>query len=157
MSDDAARKAADDPRLVACIDFARRMGAHDFQLRYSDDMEPVVWMAVASIRHDGDGLPARSGKLTHHEAAAALTPADAALRLVSELGDAGHCRHCGRPSGVSDKWQYDHPLDQHVCWYIFDPETEKFRRSCEGDVPKLGRNDPCYCGSGKKFKLCHGA
>jgi preprotein translocase subunit SecA len=23
--------------------------------------------------------------------------------------------------------------------------------------PKLGRNDPCWCGSGKKFKLCHGA
>ncbi len=22
--------------------------------------------------------------------------------------------------------------------------------------PKLGRNDPCYCGSGKKFKNCHG-
>jgi len=22
---------------------------------------------------------------------------------------------------------------------------------------KLGRNDPCWCGSGKKFKLCHGA
>jgi preprotein translocase subunit SecA len=21
---------------------------------------------------------------------------------------------------------------------------------------KLGRNDPCYCGSGKKFKKCHG-
>ena len=23
-------------------------------------------------------------------------------------------------------------------------------------VPKIGRNDPCHCGSGKKFKLCHG-
>ena len=23
--------------------------------------------------------------------------------------------------------------------------------------PKLGRNDPCFCGSGKKFKKCHGA
>jgi preprotein translocase subunit SecA len=23
--------------------------------------------------------------------------------------------------------------------------------------PKLGRNDPCWCGSGKKFKKCHGA
>lgn len=23
--------------------------------------------------------------------------------------------------------------------------------------PKLGRNDPCFCGSGKKFKRCHGA
>ena len=22
---------------------------------------------------------------------------------------------------------------------------------------KVGRNDPCWCGSGKKFKLCHGA
>ncbi|MFG6447897.1 UPF0149 family protein [Roseateles sp. BYS180W] len=25
------------------------------------------------------------------------------------------------------------------------------------DSPKLGRNDPCHCGSGKKFKNCHGA
>jgi preprotein translocase subunit SecA len=23
--------------------------------------------------------------------------------------------------------------------------------------PKVGRNDPCWCGSGKKFKRCHGA
>jgi uncharacterized protein len=25
------------------------------------------------------------------------------------------------------------------------------------DTPKVGRNEPCPCGSGKKFKLCHGA
>ena len=24
------------------------------------------------------------------------------------------------------------------------------------DAPKVGRNEPCPCGSGKKFKLCHG-
>jgi preprotein translocase subunit SecA len=23
--------------------------------------------------------------------------------------------------------------------------------------PKIGRNDPCWCGSGKKYKRCHGA
>jgi uncharacterized protein YecA (UPF0149 family) len=23
--------------------------------------------------------------------------------------------------------------------------------------PKLGRNDPCHCGSGRKYKKCHGA
>ncbi len=23
-------------------------------------------------------------------------------------------------------------------------------------APKMGRNDPCHCGSGKKFKQCHG-
>jgi hypothetical protein len=22
-------------------------------------------------------------------------------------------------------------------------------------VPKIGRNDPCHCGSGKKYKSCH--
>lgn len=24
------------------------------------------------------------------------------------------------------------------------------------EEPKIGRNDPCHCGSGKKFKKCHG-
>ena len=24
------------------------------------------------------------------------------------------------------------------------------------DMPKVGRNEPCPCGSGKKFKACHG-
>jgi len=23
-------------------------------------------------------------------------------------------------------------------------------------VPRVGRNDPCPCGSGKKYKQCHG-
>jgi preprotein translocase subunit SecA len=26
----------------------------------------------------------------------------------------------------------------------------------KGEHEKLGRNAPCWCGSGKKFKLCHG-
>jgi uncharacterized protein YecA (UPF0149 family) len=25
------------------------------------------------------------------------------------------------------------------------------------DAPKLGRNDPCHCGSGQKYKKCHEA
>lgn len=31
-------------------------------------------------------------------------------------------------------------------------KVETFRR----DTPKVGRNDPCPCGSGKKYKKCHG-
>jgi preprotein translocase subunit SecA len=30
-------------------------------------------------------------------------------------------------------------------------------RSSTGVVPEVGRNDPCPCGSGKKYKKCHGA
>jgi uncharacterized protein len=25
------------------------------------------------------------------------------------------------------------------------------------EAPKVGRNDPCPCGSGRKYKVCHGA
>ena len=32
-------------------------------------------------------------------------------------------------------------------------QVETVRR----ETPKVGRNDPCPCGSGKKFKQCHGA
>ena len=32
------------------------------------------------------------------------------------------------------------------------PEAAPFIR----DQPKIGRNEPCHCGSGKKFKQCHG-
>ncbi|MEW5995722.1 MAG: SEC-C metal-binding domain-containing protein, partial [Candidatus Zixiibacteriota bacterium] len=32
-------------------------------------------------------------------------------------------------------------------------QARTFRRK----VPKVGRNDPCPCGSGKKYKKCHGA
>ena len=32
-------------------------------------------------------------------------------------------------------------------------ESKPVRRS----EPKVGRNDPCPCGSGKKYKKCHGA
>jgi uncharacterized protein YecA (UPF0149 family) len=34
-----------------------------------------------------------------------------------------------------------------------DAKVTTFRH----DQPKVGRNDPCPCGSGKKYKKCHGA
>jgi preprotein translocase subunit SecA len=34
-----------------------------------------------------------------------------------------------------------------------DADIKTVRR----DEPKIGRNDPCHCGSGKKYKKCHGA
>jgi uncharacterized protein YchJ len=30
-------------------------------------------------------------------------------------------------------------------------------RQVRREEPKVGRNDPCPCGSGKKYKKCHGA
>ena len=36
------------------------------------------------------------------------------------------------------------------------PEREKKPETVRRDAPKIGRNDPCPCGSGKKYKNCCG-
>ncbi|OGT26130.1 MAG: preprotein translocase subunit SecA [Gammaproteobacteria bacterium RIFCSPLOWO2_02_FULL_42_14] len=38
---------------------------------------------------------------------------------------------------------------------VTDEEEDTVKTFVRGE-PKVGRNDPCHCGSGKKFKQCHG-
>ena len=45
---------------------------------------------------------------------------------------------------------YTHPNEDGSVSQEADPAT------LVQDVPKVGRNDPCPCGSGKKYKQCHG-
>ncbi|MEM6961924.1 MAG: SEC-C metal-binding domain-containing protein, partial [Myxococcota bacterium] len=37
------------------------------------------------------------------------------------------------------------------------PQTRQKPDTVRRERPKLGRNDPCWCGSGKKYKKCHWA
>ncbi|MBI2727329.1 MAG: preprotein translocase subunit SecA [Polaromonas sp.] len=37
-----------------------------------------------------------------------------------------------------------------------DEPTRRAQAIPAGEVPRVGRNDPCPCGSGKKYKNCHG-
>lgn len=110
-----------DPRMQAAIKMIGRTGAQEFQLRYSDDEKPIVWMAVA-----------RWGK--QHEVGASLNPVVACIRLLETVIDGGECAHCHRPSGISDDFSTTMPLDDLVCWYVFDPEMVTFRRGCEGET-----------------------
>jgi preprotein translocase subunit SecA len=38
----------------------------------------------------------------------------------------------------------------------FEPPAPVQQRRVD-ESEQIGRNDPCWCGSGKKFKKCHGA
>jgi SEC-C motif domain protein len=40
-------------------------------------------------------------------------------------------------------------------WYFYDGKI--IQETVVREAPKIGRNDPCSCGSGKKFKKCCGA
>lgn len=38
---------------------------------------------------------------------------------------------------------------------FLDSVVSFFKTEEEAPVPKVGRNDVCWCGSGKKYKKCH--
>ncbi|MHB9705262.1 preprotein translocase subunit SecA [Alcaligenes aquatilis] len=46
-----------------------------------------------------------------------------------------------------------HHSDYDVALSGEDPGLDE---AAKGEVPRVGRNDPCPCGSGKKYKQCHG-
>ncbi len=41
-------------------------------------------------------------------------------------------------------------------WFFDDGRTPPIK-TVRLEGPKIGRNDPCSCGSGKKYKKCHGS
>jgi len=49
---------------------------------------------------------------------------------------------------------YTHPNEDGSI--SFEPGQGAELATPVGEVPKVGRNDPCPCGSGKKYKQCHG-
>jgi uncharacterized protein len=52
-------------------------------------------------------------------------------------------------------------IRENLASHLFDVRDYFFCKSIPGTVrresPKVGRNDPCPCGSGRKYKNCHGA
>jgi preprotein translocase subunit SecA len=48
---------------------------------------------------------------------------------------------------------YTAPTESGDAESTVDPSTVEASRA---DVPRVGRNEPCPCGSGKKYKQCHG-
>jgi hypothetical protein len=110
--------ALGEEMMLACVDMVGRTGSEIFQSRYSDDEDPVVWMAVGKW---GD----------RYEVGAATNPVTAAIRLLETVVDGGQCQNCGKPTGITEDFD-DMPLDKMVCWYQYDPEMKKFRAGCAG-------------------------
>ena len=52
---------------------------------------------------------------------------------------------------------YTAPTETGEVETTVDEESLRYKQALpDGAVPRVGRNDPCPCGSGKKYKLCHG-
>ena len=104
------------------------------------DLVIVAMMASALVMHGAHGEPAitieaRYGAQLSREARKELKNLSAEIEAArQEIAEA------------------EEPSIYEVCADGFDVvEDETFERA----EPKLGRNEPCWCGSGKKYKKCH--
>ncbi len=79
-------------------------------------------------------------------------------RVAGAQGDLSHLcesfqiffRHADEPlQELARKWKREQIEAREA-------ELDRIRRSAESGGRKVGRNDPCPCGSGRKFKVCCG-
>jgi preprotein translocase subunit SecA len=73
------------------------------------------------------------------------------IRTEEEIARA-EAEERARAEAVARQMQFQHP---GMGGYGADEEAADVDLQVS-DMPKVGRNDPCPCGSGKKFKHCHG-
>ncbi|MCJ1885358.1 SEC-C metal-binding domain-containing protein [Pseudomonas sp. QE6] len=53
---------------------------------------------------------------------------------------------------------HDHDHDHHHDHgHVHGPHCNHSHEPVRNPLKDVGRNDPCPCGSGNKFKKCHGA
>jgi preprotein translocase subunit SecA len=113
-------------------------------VRYLWWLQPVVEgeradEALAGVRASRTG-PRRSAQLSYNDPGGERAPAfagSAAGQSRSGGGAVAAASAGPRPARVGGD----------------DAPIKTVRR----EEPKIGRNEPCWCGSGKKFKKCHGA
>ena len=70
--------------------------------------------------------------------------------LTDSTGTVEFKARCLEGTKLSELHACSNFIKEEGTWYYTD---DKFRHLNE---TKIGRNDACWCGSGKKFKKCHG-
>lgn len=110
---------------LACIDMIGHTGAADTDIRYQDDQQPVVWMAVAHWKSTETG--------DIYQVGAGFNVERALVKLLKETVDGGQCTHCGRPTGFDpDRPLYTDMGDGGlICWYFYNPQTRKIQGGCQ--------------------------
>jgi SEC-C motif-containing protein len=80
---------------------------------------------------------------------------DLEILEASEHGDEGMVRFRAtfrHKGGTQSLTEHSRFVRREGRWYYLDGEHET--ETVRNENPKVGRNDPCPCGSGKKFKKC---
>jgi preprotein translocase subunit SecA len=121
----------------------RSYGQRDPLLEYKKESFRLFEDLMDSIQHDAVQLYFRAELAVAPPPPTALAPE----RMQAQHGEVSAYDH---PAGPDD--------ESAVTSVAHHPQATAGRpQPVRRDVPKVGRNEPCPCGSGKKYKQCHGA
>ncbi len=119
----------------------------DMRRRIEEEIVRYLWWLRPVVERDGDepkiAVPARPAP----RKPAALNYNNPAEQRPSVFGAPAAA---APPAGGNDLVQDRGPVPARV-------GGDDVIKTVKREEPKIGRNDPCWCGSGKKFKKCHGA
>jgi uncharacterized protein YecA (UPF0149 family) len=65
--------------------------------------------------------------------------------------------HVHGPDCTHDHDQSESNKHNHDHGHVHGPDCNHGQEPARNALKDVGRNDPCPCGSQKKFKKCHGA
>ena len=112
-------------------------------LAHAFDIVPAL---SAAYDADADLAAALTGVLRHLP----LDPDDASPEAADFLLERDRIEHDVPLRDLDDA------IDELVAAVLDAVEITRPHRPLLRDAPKVGRNDPCPCGSGRKYKACHG-
>jgi preprotein translocase subunit SecA len=137
---------------LAALDHLRQ-GIHlrgyaqkDPKQEYKREAFALFEQLLARVRDEVTGLLMSVEIASEEEAARAAAEAEAAREAAAAAATRGmHFTHAATPEEEAF-------ASDDEAMVSSSPEAGTVRR----DAPKVGRNEPCPCGSGKKFKSCCG-
>lgn len=100
-----------------------------------------IWNTPDAITPEGLGLTART------------VDGGGADDMTGVVAFTARFRWKGEEQTLTERSTFRREGGQNGPWLYVDGHSAPVRR----DAPKIGRNDPCSCGSGKKYKKCCGA
>jgi preprotein translocase subunit SecA len=119
----------------------------DMRRRIEEEIVRYLWWLRPVVEREGGeatvNVPARPAP----RKAAALNYNNPAQQQPSIFG--GGAAVAAAPAPANDLTQDRGPVPARV-------GGDDVIKTVKREEPKIGRNDPCWCGSGKKFKKCHG-
>jgi preprotein translocase subunit SecA len=117
----------------------------DMRSRIEEEMVRYVWYLRPVVEREGDQARVAAPSRPAARRPAALSYNNPSQQQPNVFG--GRAAAAAAPVGVEDL------VTERAPARVGGDDVIK---TVKHEGPKIGRNDPCWCGSGKKFKKCHG-